>query len=91
MAAPRPSVSIAFLAAVACLASSSSAAAAEGSSDKPKERLICRDSQKSLGSRIRKPRRCLTAEQWRQADEDASRVPVTLRVIAPNDGRKRSQ
>ena len=90
MSAPRSLVSIAFLAAVACLASTSAAAAA-GPPDKPKERLICRDSQKTLGSRIRKPRRCLTAEQWRQADEDASRVPVTLRVIAPNDGGKRSQ
>lgn len=88
MAVRRASASIAALAA---LLVSSMAAAAAGPPGKSKERLICRSAEKALGSRIRKPRRCLTAEQWRQADADAARRPETMRVVAPNDGRKRSQ
>ena len=59
--------------------------------DKPQ--LICRAAKQSLGSRIRTPRRCKTAEQWAAEDEAAARVPISLRVNqSKNDGtQKRSQ
>ena len=67
------------------------AAAAEPPST-PKLELICRGAQKSLGSRIRKPRKCMTAEQWQEADEKAGRVPISLQVVAPkSEGRERAQ
>ena len=55
--------------------------------------LICRAAKQSLGSRIRTPRRCRTAEQWGAEDEAAGRVPISLRVNqSKNDGsQKRSQ
>ncbi|HEY5723925.1 MAG TPA: hypothetical protein VIT45_16570 [Allosphingosinicella sp.] len=57
-----------------------------------KPQLICRSAQKAIGSRIRKPRKCMTAEQWREADEDAERVPLTMRVgTARNEGKQRGQ
>lgn len=72
------------------LAAPGAAAAAEPAPDKPQ--LICRSAQKALGSRIRKPRRCMTAEQWKEADEKAGRVPISLQVVAPkNEGKQRSQ
>jgi hypothetical protein len=62
----------------------------QSGSDKPQ--LICRSAQKTIGSRIRKPRKCMTAEQWRDADEDAERVPLTMRVgTARNEGKQRGQ
>jgi hypothetical protein len=58
-----------------------------------KQPLICRAAKQSLGSRIRTPRRCKTAEQWAAEDEAAGRVPISLRVNqSQNDGtQKRSQ
>ena len=55
--------------------------------------LICRSSQTVTGSRIRKPRRCKTAEQWRQEDEAAARLPITLQVntAKPEAGQKQPQ
>ena len=74
----------------AAFALASSAAAAEP--PPAKVQLICRGAQKSLGSRIRKPRKCMTAEQWQEADEKAGRVPISLQVVAPkNEGPERSQ
>ena len=81
----------ALLLAVTGLAVSSAAAAPDPPSP-TKPRLICRGAQKSLGSRIRKPRKCMTAEQWQEEDEKAGRVPVSLQVVAPkNEGPARSQ
>ena len=56
-----------------------------------KPQLICRNAVKTIGSRIRKPRRCMTAERWQEADEKDGRAPITMQVVAPNDGPKRSQ
>ena len=68
------------------------AAAAANPPAPAKPQLICRGAQKSLGSRIRKPRKCMTAEQWQEADEKAGRVPISLQVIAPkNEGPPRAQ
>jgi hypothetical protein len=54
--------------------------------------LICKGGQKVIGSRMRTPRRCRTAEQWRADEEKASRLPETLRVGAPkDDGPQRPQ
>lgn len=44
------------------------------------ERLICRGTAKSLGSRIRTPRRCRTAEQWQEEDHSKSRLPVSAQI-----------
>ena len=49
---------------------------------------ICRDSGRQLGSHIRAARRCRTAEQWRQEDEERAQAPASLRVTAgQNDGQ----
>jgi len=80
-----------LLLALAGLGVSAAAAAAERSaSDKPQ--LICRSGQKSTGSHMRKPRKCMTAEQWQEADEAASRAPITMRVVAASsEGKQRAQ
>ena len=70
----------------------SAAALAANSPARDKPQLVCRGAQKALGSRIRKPRKCMTAEQWREADEKAARLPVTMQVVAPkNEGPDRAQ
>ena len=70
----------------------SSAALAAGPPAPDKPQLICRGAQKALGSRIRKPRKCMTPEQWQEADEKAARLPVSMQVVAPkNEGKPRAQ
>ena len=50
-------------------------------------RRICRDSGRQLGSHIRAARRCRTAEQWRQEDEEKAQLPAGLQVTqGQNDG-----
>jgi hypothetical protein len=85
----RKSLALCGLAGAASIAAAIPAYAADG----PKsDRLICRAATKTLASRIRKPRRCRTEEQWRQEDEAAARKPETLRVVAPRvEGRKPRQ
>ncbi|TMJ12277.1 MAG: hypothetical protein E6G94_14160 [Alphaproteobacteria bacterium] len=56
------------------------AAAPEGGAGPAKERLVCRGEQRTTGSRIRAPRRCRTAEAWRQDDEKHARTPISMRV-----------
>jgi hypothetical protein len=56
------------------------AAAPEGAAGTGKEPLVCRGEQHTTGSRIRSPRRCRTAEQWREEDEKKGRVPISMRV-----------
>ena len=78
------------LIALVAVAIPSAATAANPAPDKPQ--LICRGAQKSLGSRIRTPRKCMTAEQWQEADEKTGRVPISLQVVAPkSEGRERAQ
>jgi hypothetical protein len=48
----------------------------------PKPKLVCRESEKRLGTHVRSGRRCKTPEQWEQEDAERDRVPVTLRVTA---------
>jgi hypothetical protein len=68
------------------------AAAAADPPEPARPQLICRGAQKSLGSRIRKPRKCMTAEQWQEADEKAGRIPVSLQIVTPkNEGKQRAQ
>jgi hypothetical protein len=75
---------------VASLTLSLSAAAAYAADPPPapsEERLICRGSTRQLSSRIRRPRRCLTAEQWREEDEGKA-LPISAQITgAQNDGR----
>lgn len=81
-------IGAAFLAAVAPAAV---APAADPPADAPKQRLICRGSTASLGSHIRTPQRCRTAEQWREEDEARGRVPLSLQVTqGQNDGHAAS-
>jgi hypothetical protein len=51
-------------------------------------RLICRGGgERQLGSHVRSTRRCRTAEQWRQEEEDQSRIPLSVQTTAgQNDG-----
>ena len=46
----------------------------------PKMKLVCRESERRLGSHVRTARRCLSEDEWREEDERRDRVPVTLRV-----------
>ena len=50
-------------------------------------RRICRDSARQLGSHVRTPRRCRTAEQWQLEDEEKAQAAATLQVTeGQNDG-----
>ena len=46
----------------------------------PKPMLICRASERQVGSRIRKGRKCKTAEDWALDDAARDRRPADLRV-----------
>ena len=73
---------------IAGLAVATAFAAAEPPAGAQDNRRICRDSGRQLGSHIRTARRCRTAEQWRQDDEEKARLPATLRVTeGQNDGQ----
>jgi hypothetical protein len=53
---------------------------------------ICRGGgERRLGSHVRTRRRCLTAEQWRQEDEERSRTPTLQVTEGQNDGRGPAQ
>lgn len=81
----------ALLLALAGLTASSAAIAADPPGP-AKPQLICRGAQKQLGSRVRRPRKCMTAEQWQEADERAARLPIGMQVVAPkNEGKQRAQ
>jgi len=69
-----------ILVATALTLSAAGAIAADPPATSQEERQICRGSTKQLGSRIRRPRRCRTAEQWRQEDEEKGRVPCRSRL-----------
>ena len=51
---------------------------ATGAAAKPK--LVCREDQQHLGSRIHTGRRCKTTEQWQREDAVRDQLPTTLRV-----------
>ena len=55
----------------------------------PRPERICRGGgERQLGSHTRTPRRCRTAEQWRQEDEERARRPVGIQTTeGQNDGR----
>jgi hypothetical protein len=60
-------------------------ASAPTTAQKPKPKLVCRDSETHLGTRMRTGRQCKTPEEWQQEDAERDRVPVTLRVT-PGQG-----
>lgn len=63
-------------------------AAADEPGKADESRRICRDSGRQLGSHIRASRRCRTAEQWRQEDEEKAQLPAGMQVTqGQNDGR----
>jgi hypothetical protein len=50
-------------------------------------RLICRGGERQLGSHVRSTRRCRTAQEWRQEEEEQSRIPMSVQTTAgQNDG-----
>lgn len=53
------------------------------------QQRICRGGgERQLGSHTRNQRRCRTAEQWRQEDEERARRPIGLQTTeGQNDGR----
>jgi hypothetical protein len=55
----------------------------------PRPERICRGGgERQLGSHTRTQRRCRTAEQWRQEDEERARRPIGLQTTeGQNDGR----
>lgn len=62
--------------------------AAPPARDAEKQPLVCRGGgERSLGSHIRTRRRCRTAEQWRQEDEERNRTPPLMITEGQNDGR----
>ena len=81
---------IALVAAAASL-TFAGAFAAEPAAEAPKQRQVCRAPAKQLGSRIRTPRRCRTAEQW-QAEDEKGGLPLGAQVTqGQNDGQARPQ
>lgn len=78
-----------ILAALAVILSVAGALAAEPPAQSEKQRRICRGAERSLGSHIRTPRRCRTAEQWQEEDERKGRLPVSLQVTeGQHDGHQ---
>jgi hypothetical protein len=64
------------------------ALAADPPAQTEKQRLICRGGARQLGSHMRTPQRCRTAEQWQLEDEAKANLPVSLQVTqGQNDGR----
>lgn len=77
-----------ILVATALALSAAGAFAADPTPAPQEGRPICRGSTKQLGSRIRRPRRCQTAEQWQAEDEAKARVPLSAQITeGQNDGR----
>ena len=77
-----------LLAVAAGLTVTAAFASAEPAPRSEDARRICRDSGRQLGSHIRATRRCRTAEQWRQEDEEKAQMPASLRVTeGQNDGQ----
>jgi hypothetical protein len=69
------------------LAVTAASASDDPSAKSTDSRRICRDSGRQLGSHIRTARRCRTAEQWRQEDEERAQSAANLRVTeGQNDG-----
>jgi len=63
-------------------------ASAEPPARADESRRICRTTPRQLGSHIRPARRCRTAEQWRQEDEERAQMPASLQVTqGQNDGQ----
>ena len=68
------------------------ALAAEPPADAPKERQVCRAPTRTVGSRIRTPRRCRTEAQWREEDEGKAGLPISAQVTTgQNDGQSGRQ
>lgn len=62
--------------------------AADPPAQPEKQQRICRGGARQLGSHMRTPQRCRTAEQWREEDEARGNLPVALQVTqGQNDGR----
>ena len=77
-----------LLTAFAGLSVTAAFASAETPPKSEDNRRICRDSGRQLGSHIRTARRCRTAEQWRQEDEEKARMPESMHVTeGQNDGQ----
>ena len=69
--------------------SAAGALAADPPSPPGKQRQICRGAARTLGSHIRRARRCRTAEQWQEEDQAQGRLPISLQVTeGQNDGRQ---
>lgn len=78
-----------ILIALATTLSVAAGLAADPPAQTEKQRRICRGAERSLGSHIRTPRRCRTAEQWQEEDERKGNLPVTLQVTqGQNDGHQ---
>lgn len=76
----------------AILLAGAAAAAAEPAAHSSDMRRICRGGERQLGSHMRTARRCRTAAQWQQEDEEKARLPVSLQTTqGQNDGRAPTQ
>jgi len=63
------------------------ALAAEPAATDQKERQVCRAPTKTLGSRIRTPRRCRTEAQWKEEEDRPGGLPISAQVTTgQNDG-----
>ena len=66
--------------AVLIIALAAAPAADPAAGPPPKPMLICRASEREVGSRIRKGRKCKTADEWALDDARRDRRPADLRV-----------
>lgn len=77
------------LVAMAAALAAAAALAQDPAARSQNERLICRGGLKQLSSRIRTPRRCRTAEQWRQEEDAKGQLPLSAQITTgQNDGRQ---
>ena len=65
--------------------------ATQSATPPPKPKLICREGESRLGTRMRTGRTCKTQEQWDEEDAARDHIPLALQVTpAQGDGVQRT-
>jgi hypothetical protein len=59
------------------------AGAKEKAAGAPSGKLICRGGERQLGSHVRRPPVCRTAEEWEMAEQAARTAPIPVKAPQP--------
>ena len=77
-----------LLMSLAAMAGLTGAVAPSPPADPANKQQVCRAAARQLGTRIRTPRRCRSAEQWQQDEDTKGGLPVGAQVTpGQNDGK----